>query len=574
MKKAISLLLALAMCLSLAACGSKLNPEHAYILQLLEQEDYDMAIYVIEGLRRQKTGTTQETTQPAPEQQGQDPYRQQFDMPPEFNGADWLFHMAPENLLDEPIFLEALIIVDYMGDSETGHNEFVNEDLNRVGLGGATLEPGQCLQWDDAHPAVDFFNRRLYQFIFRDSAGRQVDMSYYFHMEDMMPEESTPSMEQPTGDWFFPIVLENIGDSNWALFAMDITDLRDGQPLGTSIFEGQYLSRIGLEGFVMHPGQVTTWNDAHPAVSDWNGREYRFHFRDEQGKTQTLTFRFEDLDKQGKLQDYSQDAGKDLKTLRHDVSFDVEVFPGVRWVNAATLGTSRYSNQEIHGMLDASPEEKRDKISTLYEALQLFQVGNFTGSDDNVRIFENGINWEHHKPGYHAVRTNTGCCATDSNWLRYILDGDYEQVGFIATSQPDGSGHVFNYILQEGLYYIIDLTHYRATGSVIDTAVEDGDLKSYYATDFILGNIHAVEDITDFVLYVQQTFGDPPGLMFMYTAENVLAVDSLRTSDGVQIVYEDAQGQPVQVIYDIPEDRLTFARAESPKNLPDWSQLP
>ena len=37
--------------------------------------------------------------------------------------------------------------------------------------------------------------------------------------------------------------------------------------------------------------------------------------------------------------------------------------------------------------------------------------------------------------------------------LNYILDGDYEGVGFIAYSQPDGSGHIFNYILQDGYYY-------------------------------------------------------------------------------------------------------------------------
>lgn len=583
MKKALSLILVLALCVSLAACGGTGNKDHDYILHLLEQGDYDMAIHVIEGLRDSRTGTGETTQATEPEgagatesaRDGQDPHHQQFDMLPEVNGEDWLFHMSPENLLEEEISLEALIIVDFLEGNELGGVQFVEGDLERIGLANVTLAPGETLQWMDGHPAATHFDQRLYQFIFRDGTGNQVDVSYYFHMEDMMPEESTPSMEQPTGDWFFPIVLENTGDSNWTLFAMDITDLKDGEPLGTSIFEGdENLSRIGLGGFVMHPGQVTNWNDAHPAVSDWNGREYRFHFRDVQGKTQTLTFRFEDLDKQGMPVDYSQDQGKDLKTLRYEADFRVEVSPGVYWVPAASLGGSRYSNSEIHGMLSASPEEKQERVSTLYEALQLYQVGNFTPSDDNVRIFENGINWEHHKPGYHAVRTNTGCCATDSNWLRYILDGDYEEVGFIATSQPDGSGHVYNYILHEGWYYIIDLTHYHASGSPIDTAVEDGDLAGYNATDFVLGNIHKVQDINDYVLYVQQTFHEPPGLMLQYTAENVLAVDSLRGDSGVQIVYEDAQGQPIRIIYDVPEDSLTFARAESPTKLPDWNTLP
>ena len=105
-------------------------------------------------------------------------------------------------------------------------------------------------------------------------------------------------------------------------------------------------------------------------------------------------------------------------------------------------------------------------------ALQLYQISDFRAADDNVRIPESGINWEHHKPGYYAVLTNEGCCATDSNWLNYILRGDYEEVGYMATSQRDGGGHIFNYIKHEGFYYFIDLTHYRA--SDYNTAVENG----------------------------------------------------------------------------------------------------
>ncbi len=65
-------------------------------------------------------------------------------------------------------------------------------------------------------------------------------------------------------------------------------------------------------------------------------------------------------------------------------------------------------------MLDDSPEEKQAKIGTLYEALQLYQIGNFCSADDNVRIPENGIDWEYHTPGRSAVINNCGCCATDS----------------------------------------------------------------------------------------------------------------------------------------------------------------
>ena len=67
------------------------------------------------------------------------------------------------------------------------------------------------------------------------------------------------------------------------------------------------------------------------------------------------------------------------------------------------------------------PEQKQEEISTLYEAIQLFKISGFTYTEDNVNILENDIYWEHHKPGRDAVRTNTGCCAADTNWLNYIL---------------------------------------------------------------------------------------------------------------------------------------------------------
>ena len=60
MRKMISLLLVFALCLSLAACGGTGNETHDYILRLLEQEDYDMAIHVIEGLRDGKSNSPQQ----------------------------------------------------------------------------------------------------------------------------------------------------------------------------------------------------------------------------------------------------------------------------------------------------------------------------------------------------------------------------------------------------------------------------------------------------------------------------------------------------------------------------------
>lgn len=97
-----------------------------------------------------------------------------------------------------------------------------------------------------------------------------------------------------------------------------------------------------------------------------------------------------------------------------------------------------------------------------------------------------------------------------------------------------------------------------------------GSLRRHRASDDILGNIHKVRDIRDYVDYVQRDFNDPPGLMFMCTAENCLTVDG----NDRQIIYERAGERLVTVIFDDPSDNLDFVWQDSPRNLPDWSNLP
>ncbi len=580
MKKIISALLIMVLCLSLCACGGTGNEHYDYIIYLLENGQYDMAIHTIEGIRDGVASPQQPDQQPdqqhgdqgdgAPGEDGD----RVFNVEPILNGNDLIFHVDVINDTSFTLTLETMLIVDRANGQDLGTSGFEGPDLERVGLGGMVLEPGQGRGYDDGFPAPDAqFNEREYLFVFRDDGGEMRRFRYIFDISNAVPGGGNqPQGPQDEIQMSFGMLLENTGDTPWELVAMDITNMMDGERLDAYIFEGEDLARLPFETMVLQPGQQMHWSDGHPFVPDWNGREYRFHFRDGRGETHVLSFVFDNLHEKYAPVDYSTDSGRDLQTLRHDANFEVEVFSGVYWVPASALGGSRFENREVYDLLSASPEVKQEKMTTLYEALQLYQVGNFTPSDDNIRIQENGINWEHHKPGYHAVRTNTGCCATDTNWLNYILDGDYDEVGFIATSQRNGGGHVYNYILHDGWYYFIDLTHYHASGNM--SAMEDGDINSYYSSDFILGNIHKTKSVQSYVDYVQEKFNDPPGLMFMYDAENVVAVDGVHNNGGIKITYEEANGLKQNVIFDDPNDSLTYGRAPSPANLPDWNALP
>jgi len=550
MKRIIALILVLMMCISMCACSNSKEDKLENIIALLEDGEYDMAISAIEDLK----------------------ISEGILLRPESNGTDWHCIMRLGNSGTEAITLVRLEIIDKYNGSPTGDPfVFDQERLGDIGLNDLVLAPGENRAWDDWHPIVDHFDFREYRFVFVKADGSEVVLSFPF---DLSGYDIPQGGEMPAGDWSFNIRLENSGNDALTLESLQIIDKMDDMPFGEFFFAGTDLQNIGLYGLVLLPGDSFMWGDGHPVVSEFNFREYIFTFRNEQGEAVVMSFPYDltQMPQNGGAADYSQDEGQDLLTLRHEASFEIEVAPGVFWVPASVLGGSRYTNAQIYGMLIGSPEAKQEQIATLYEALQLYQVGNFYSSDDNERIFENGVNWEHHKPGYDAVRTNTGCCATDSNWLNFILRGDYEEVGYMATSQRDGSGHIFNYIKHDGWYYFVDLTHYRTDW--IATAVESGDINDYYSSDFIAGNVHKTESVQAYVDYIQNEYSDPPGLMFLYTAENCLAIDGVPGDGGVTIIYEKKDGVTVEIVYDDPDDQLYCEFVDPPQQYPDWSAIP
>lgn len=123
-------------------------------------------------------------------------------------------------------------------------------------------------------------------------------------------------------------------------------------------------------------------------------------------------------------------------------------------------------NHEIAAITETSPEVKKAVISNLYEAIQLYQIGDFASdtNDDkmNVKVYNpvSGYSWEKHCPGYYAVLINRANCSTAANWLIYLLSVNYEDWGTLHYQRANGGGHVINYFISDGYYYFIDMTHY------------------------------------------------------------------------------------------------------------------
>lgn len=410
----------------------------------------------------------------------------------------------------------------------------------------------------------------VYDYTWAYSRSDRVEISRLRTEEDAQAGESC---------WIFRITLPG-AEEDMVLTEIQINDMIDGK-ITAEHSAPEWIDHLddlnGLprgETTVLPASGSLYWEDAHPYTEDFNGREYRFIFTASGGEV-SYSYIYE-LDGSPASRtaaqtpaDYSTDNGRDLAALRCDAGFEIEVFEGVYWVNASALGKTRFTNAQVYRLLSDTPEEKQAEISTLYEALQLYQISDFRSADDNIRIEENGIDWEYHTPGRLAVENNRGCCATDSAWLRYILDGDYDELGYISTSQRDGSGHIYNYIRDGEWYYIIDLTHYRNDADIgLTTVIENGDIDSYMRSDRVLGNIHRTKDLRCFVNYVQDAFNDPPGLMFRLTCENVPPIDGVSTGNGIAITHPESYEPYITCIFDDPSDTLTHTYAPDPTRDP------
>lgn len=120
---------------------------------------------------------------------------------------------------------------------------------------------------------------------------------------------------------------------------------------------------------------------------------------------------------------------RDIGQYSNTIKFETEVYNGVYWVPINTLGASRYSNEEMSEISKMNMEKKKECISNLYEAVQLFQISEFQGVMDNKDYWIDNIHWQTHKSPEEAVLSNEGCCATDTNWLAYFINDKYDSVG-------------------------------------------------------------------------------------------------------------------------------------------------
>ena len=139
---------------------------------------------------------------------------------------------------------------------------------------------------------------------------------------------------------------------------------------------------------------------------------------------------------------------------------------------SALLGGTTLTPEEAYSLLEAEPEAVRERVNTAADLL-MYMLAAQTGDCHGCFCDEwDGYVWHTNLTAKDVMEQRLGNCGSCANLANYLLDGDYEEVGFInhAYYFGQGGGHVYNYILHEGKYYIVDYSSY------IFTNYEDHDI--------------------------------------------------------------------------------------------------
>lgn len=127
-----------------------------------------------------------------------------------------------------------------------------------------------------------------------------------------------------------------------------------------------------------------------------------------------------------------------------------------------TLGGTTMSAEEAYALLDMTPEEVKDRVHTAGDLLMYMLAAKIGDNGGDRCIDIDGKQWHYNMNAFEVMQTHLGNCGSMANLANYLLEGDYDEIGFIEHAYyiGNGGGHVYNYILYEGSYYIVDFSWY------------------------------------------------------------------------------------------------------------------
>ena len=122
--------------------------------------------------------------------------------------------------------------------------------------------------------------------------------------------------------------------------------------------------------------------------------------------------------------------------------------------------------EEAYALLDADPETVKDAVKTAADVLMYMLAAQLGDNGGCYCTDWDGWTWHTNFSAREVMERRLTNCGASANLANYLLEGDYEEVGFIlhAYYPGNGGGHVYNYFLYQGKYYIVDFSWYMFGG--------------------------------------------------------------------------------------------------------------
>lgn len=127
----------------------------------------------------------------------------------------------------------------------------------------------------------------------------------------------------------------------------------------------------------------------------------------------------------------------------------------------ALMGGLTMTVKEAKALVGKSPEAIKAQIKTAGDMFLYMLAAKILLNDGDDTIEVGGHQWHYNQPASVTLASNKGNCGRMANLANYLLEGDYEEVGFILHSYTGrNGGHVYNYIKHKGKFYIVDFSSF------------------------------------------------------------------------------------------------------------------
>lgn len=141
------------------------------------------------------------------------------------------------------------------------------------------------------------------------------------------------------------------------------------------------------------------------------------------------------------------------------VSSVSSVADNMYWVPAGSLGKPDTITKELIEM-KGQPKKLKEEIDNVFEVLAYVQAVRMNNYSGNETIYTDNKRWEISASPEYTIKNNEANCFAMSNTVAYLLEDDYDEVGIVWWTIPGRGGHLYNYVIHQGNYYIFSALAY------------------------------------------------------------------------------------------------------------------